>query len=334
MLNHRMVIDRPGGPEQLHLRAEPLPVPLPHEARVRVLAAGVAYGDIMLRKGAPGYPPFPVTPGYDLVGEVEAVGRAVAHLRPGDRAAALPGTGGYAAYNCLPASELVPVPAGLKPAEVVSVLLNYTTAYQLLTKAAKLRAGQSVLIHGAAGGVGTAVLQLGKLLGIKVYGTASTGKQDLVRQAGGIPIDYTKTDFEQEIKRLTAGAGVDAVLDPVGGAQLFRSYRALSRTGTLVMFGASSATQGTGRPIWGLLTTLLRLGLLKALPNRRKVRLYTILAKANRPSVQADLSTMMQLLSEGKITPVIAAVLPLDQAREAHRLLEQTRPAGKIVLEP
>ena len=334
MLNHRIVLDRSGGLDQLNFREEPLPVPQPHEARVRVLASGVAYGDLMLRKGAPGYPPFPLTPGYDLVGEVDVVGSAVTHLHPGDRVAALPGIGGYAAYVCLPANELVPVPAGLRPADVVSVLLNYTTAYRLLTGAAKLHAGQSVLIHGAAGGVGTAVLQLGRYLGLTVYGTASTGKQAVVQQQGGIPIDYTKTDFVAEIKRLTAGAGVDAVLDPVGGSQLFRSYRALNRRGTLVMFGSSSATQGTGSPLWGILVTLLCLGLLKLVPDGKRVTMQTITAKDDKARLSADIARMMELLRAGNITPVVAAVLPLRQAREAQRLLEETRPVGKIVLEP
>lgn len=334
-INKRIVASQPGGPEQLQLQEEPLPLPQPDEVRVRVLAAGVAYGDVMLRQGkTPGGPPFPRTPGYDLVGEVDAVGSAVTTFQPGDRVAALPGIGSYTTYRCLPARDLVPVPATLKPAEVVSVLLNYTTAYQLLTRAAHLTAGQRVLIHGAAGGVGTAVLQLGRLLGLTVYGTASSGKQDVIRQAGGIPIDYTTTDFVAEIQRLTGGQGVDAVLDPIGGAHLMQSYQALGRKGTLVLFGAAAATQSTGNFMLGIVGTMLRVLLLKLRLDGRRVTIYTITDKANKVSVQADLARMVQWLSEGKISPVIAKVLPLSQAAEAQRLLEQTRPVGKIVLEP
>ena len=335
LTNPYIAASRPGGPEQLQLLDGPLPQPQPDEVRVRVLAAGVAYGDVMLRQGkTPGAPPFPRTPGYDLVGEVEAVGSAVTTFRPGDRVAALPGSGCYTTYRCLPARDLVPVPANLEPAEVVSVLLNYTTAYQLLTRAARLTAGQSVLVHGAAGGVGTAVLQVGRRLGLTVYGTASAGKQDVIRQAGGVPIDYTTTDFVAEIQRLTGGQGVAAVLDPIGGAHVTQSYQALGRKGTLVLFGAAAATQSTGSFVLGLLSTMLHLALLKLRPDGRRITIYTITNKANKASVQADLATMVQWLSEGKISPIIAKILPLRQAAEAQRLLEQTRPVGKIVLEP
>ncbi len=275
MMNKRIVAVRAGGPEQLQLLEEPLPVPQPGEVRLRVLAAGVAYGDTMFRQGkSPGAPPFPLTPGYDLVGEDDAVGSGVTGFRPGDRVAALPGLGSYTTYRGLPAASLIPVPANLKPAEAVSVVLNYTTAYQLLTKAAGLRAGQSVLIHGAAGGVGTAVLQVGQLLGLTVYGTASSGKQEVIRQAGGVPIDYTKTDYVAEIQRLTGGQGVAAVLDPIGGAHVTQSYRALGRKGTLVLFGAAAATQRTGSFVFGLLGTMWRLALLKLRPDGRRITIH------------------------------------------------------------
>lgn len=333
-LNPRIVIAQPGGPEQLRLREEPMPVPQAHEALVRVRACGVSYGDIIFQRGAlPGAPPFPLTPGYDLVGDVEAVGRAVTQVKPGDRVAALlPDLGSYATYVCVPAKELVAVPTQLPPAEAVSVLLNYITAYRMLTQAARLKAGQSVLIHGAAGGVGTAVLQLAQVLGIKAYGTASTGKQALVRAQGGIPIDYTKTDFVAEIQRLTGGAGVDAVLDGIGGPQLSRSYQALSRTGALVLFGVSSTLQG-GNPKLKMVATMLRFGWLKLRPGGQRVLTY-FPSKKDLESVQPDIALMLKLLSEGKIKPLIAQVFPLAHAAEAHQMLEDTRPVGKIVLEP
>lgn len=334
-LNQRIIIEKPGGPAQLRLWDEPMPVPQPHEALIRVRACGVAFGDTMYRRGAsPGAPPFPLTPGYDLVGDVEAVGSAVRLVRPGDRVAALPGLGSYTTYCCLPASELVPVPAPLSPTEAVSVVLNYATAYRLLTRAARLQAGQRVLIHGAAGGVGMAVLQVAKELGIQAYGTASTSKLGLVRAQGGIPIDYTKTDFVAEIQCLTGSTGVDAVLDPIAGPQLARSYRALNRTGTLVMFGISSTLQGPGSPLPKLLTTLLRLGLLKLRPGRRRVITSMLASKQDRLLALPDVARMLDWLAEGKIHPLIAQVLPLAQAAEAHRLLEETQPAGKIVLVP
>ena len=256
-MNKRIVVQKPGGTDALRLVEEPLPVPAARQVRVRVRAGGVAFGDILVRKGAAPGTSYPVTPGYDIVGEVDAVGTDVTRFKSGDMVAGLPVTGGYATYLCLPEAELVAVPAHLPPAEVVSVLLNYTTAYRLLTRAARLKAGDSVLIHGAAGGVGTAVLQLGKILGIRVYGTVSTAKMAVVEQQGGIPVDYTRTDFVAEIRRLT-GNGVDAVLDPIGGTNLSRSYDALNDRGALVLFGVSSSLEGGGNSTLKTIKTMLR----------------------------------------------------------------------------
>ncbi|GAA4492670.1 medium chain dehydrogenase/reductase family protein [Hymenobacter ginsengisoli] len=335
LLNHRIVIDQPGGPEQL--REEPVPVPQPHEALVRVRACGVAFGDIIYQRGAlPGGPPSPLTPGYDLVGDVIAVGAAVTRVKPGDRVAALPvpGQGGYTTYICLPAAELIHLPTHLAPTEAVGAMLNYATAYRMLTRDARLRAGQRVLIHGAAGGVGTAVLQLARVLGLTAYGTASTGKQALVRAQGGIAIDYTTTDFVAEIAGLTGGAGVDAVLDGIGGPQLTRSYQCLNQTGTLVLFGVSSTLEGGGSPKRKMAASMLRFGLLKLRPNRKRVTMSFPSSKADLQALRTDAEAMLQLLAEGKIKPLITHVLPLSQAAEAHRLLTETRPVGKIVLEP
>lgn len=333
ILNKRIVIKRPGGVEMLELIEGPIPQPKPNEVRIRVLACGVAFGDILFREGiSPGAPSFPFTPGYDITGQVEAVGDAVTQFRIGNRVAAFSGTGGYTTYICLPESQLIIVPDHLNPTDVVSVILNYTTGFQLLTKAAGLKAGNSVLMHGAAGGVGTAVLQLAKILGIKVYGTVSTSKMAIVEKEDGIPIDYTKTDFVEQIRLLTGGKGVDAVLDPIGGNHLFRSYKALNKRGRLVVFGASSAVKGDGNPKIRLMKSILPFLLLKLIPDSKSVITSTISSKTK--GLQKDMAAMVQLLNEGKIKPIIAKVFPLAQAAEAQRFLEQQKPVGKIILEP
>lgn len=332
-MNKRIVVEKPGGTDALKLIEEALPLPKPSEVRVRVRASGVAFGDIMLRKGAAPGTPYPVTPGYDIVGEVDAVGTDVTRFTIGDSVAGLPITGGYTTYICLPETELVSVPAHLPPAEVVSVLLNYTTAFRLLTKAANLKAGDSVLVHGAAGGVGTAVLQVGKALGIGVYGAVSTQKMAFVEQQDGIPIDYTRTDFVAEIRRLT-GNGVDAVLDPIGGANLSRSYDALNDRGTLVLFGVSSSLEGGGNPTLKTLKTMLRWLLLKLRFNNRRVVTSFISTTNKGPGVYEDMAMLIQLLDEGKIRPVVAQIFPLSEAGNAQVMLEQIRPIGKLVLAP
>ena len=332
-MNKRIVIGKPGGTDALRLIEEPLPTPKAGEVRVRVRACGVAFGDILLRRGAAPGTSYPVTPGYDIVGEVDTVGPDVTRFRIGDWVAGLPVTGGYTTYICLPETELVAVPAHLPPTEVVAVLLNYTTAFRLLTKAAKLKAGDSVLIHGAAGGIGTAVLQLGNVFGIRVYGTVSTAKMAVVEEQGGIPIDYTRTDFVAEIRRLT-GTGVDAVLDPIGGANISRSYNALNERGTLVLFGVSSSLEGDGNPTVKTLKTMLRWLLLKLRFNARRVVTSFISPTNKGAGIYDDMAYLIQLLDEGKIKPVVAKTFPLAEAGVAQATLEREKPVGKLVLAP
>ncbi|MBC8155690.1 MAG: zinc-binding dehydrogenase [Bacteroidetes bacterium] len=332
-MNKRIVIKKTGGIDALELIEEPLPILKVAEVRVRVRASGVAFGDILLRKGAVPGTSYPVTPGYDIVGEVEAIGTAVTRFKTGDLVAGLPVTGGYTTFICLPETELVPVPAHLPPAKVVSVLLNYTTAFRLLTKAANLKAGNSVLVHGAAGGVGTAVLQVGKVLGIRVYGTVSTAKMAVVKQQGGIPVDHTRTDFVAEIRRLT-GEGVDAVLDPIGGTNLSRSYDALNERGTLVLFGVSSSLEGGGNPTVKTLKTMARWLFLKLRFDARRVVTSFISSTDKGVGIYDDMAMLIQLLDEGKIKPVIAKTFPLAEAGKAQAMLEQEKPVGKLVLIP
>lgn len=208
-------------------------------------------------------------------------------------------------------------------------MLNYTTALGILTRAARLKAGDTALIHGAAGGVGTAMLQVARLRGVKMYGTVSSGKMNLVRQLGGVPIDYTRTDFVQEFQTLEP-EGVTAVFDGVGGSQLNRSYSVLARNGTLVFFGASSAMSGNN-PVPALAGTLGRAGLLMICPGRRVVPFFR---RTPREQLRQDVAALLKLLEEGQIDPQIAQVLPLSQAALAQELLEGAKVVGKIILHP
>src|SRR5947209_16233220 len=233
----RIIITHPGGPEVLQVVEDDVVEPQPGMVRVKVLTAGVAFADVALRRGTyPKQASGPVTPGYDIVGVVDKIGADVTGFTPGQRVAALTGMGGYTEYICLPHTELVPVPDELDPAEAVSLVLNYVTAYQLLHRIAKVKPGERILIHGAAGGVGTALLQLGKLSNLEMYGTASSSKQALISALGGTPIDYQHEDFVERVQSLT-GDGVDVVFDAVGGENLERSYHTLRVGGRLVGYG-------------------------------------------------------------------------------------------------
>jgi NADPH2:quinone reductase len=343
MRHRRIVVTRYGGPDALRVVEEERPEPRESEARVRVLAAGVSLPDIMAREGVhPETPLPPFTPGWDLVGVVDRLGDGVSGVEPGQEVVALPIHGAYAEFVCLPQRELIPVPSGLDAAEAVSLVLNYITAYQMLHRSAKVESGQRVLIHGAAGGVGTALLQLGRLAGLEMYGTCSSQSAPAVSDLGGIPIDYRHQDFVKEIHRLT-GDGVDVVFDPIGGAHLWHSRKALRPGGRVVGYGLRSSLRGqgltSGRPgrrqrfrgtaLFGL---YIAGGWL--LPGRKRVVPYSIqtLKRLKPEFFRQDLIALLDLLRQGKIKPLIAQRFPLVEARQAQELLEKGGVTGKIVL--
>jgi NADPH2:quinone reductase len=308
-----------------------------------VLAAGVSLPDIMARQGVhPETPSLPFTPGWDLVGVVDRLGDGVTGIQPGQMVAALPIIGAYAEFVCLPQRELVPVPAALDPAEAVSLILNYVTAYQMLHRSAKVRAGQCVLIHGAAGGVGSALLQLGRVAGLKMYGTCSSRTAAAVSDLGGIPIDYQHQDFVTEIHRLT-GDGVDVVFDSIGGTHIWRSRKALRGGGRVVAYGLTGSLQGgrlaSGRS--GGRHRFRALAIFAAyiaaswlLPGRKRVVPYSIQTlKRLKPEVfHQDLIALFDFLEQQKIKPLIAQRFALAEARRAHELLGKGGITGKIVL--
>jgi NADPH:quinone reductase len=339
----RIIVTRYGGPDALRVVEEECPEPKNGEVRVRVLAAGVSLPDIMAREGVhPETPPVPFTPGWDLVGVVDRLGDGISGIEPGQIVAALPIHGAYAEFVCLPQRELVPVPSGLDAAEAVSLGLNYVTAYQMMHRSAKVKPGQRVLIHGAAGGVGTALLQLGRLAELEMYGTSSSRGASTVSDLGGIPIDYQHQDFVAEVRRLTS-EGVDVVFDHIGGTHLWHSRKALRPGGTVVGYGLISSIRGEGLPsgrpgrrqrfrgaaIFGL---YIAGGWL--LPGRKRVVPYSIQTlKRWRPDLfRQDWIALLDLLQQKKIKPLIAQRFPLAEARHAQELLGKGGVIGKIVL--
>jgi NADPH:quinone reductase-like Zn-dependent oxidoreductase len=330
-----IIIPRFGGPENLSLLEDDLPESRANEVRVRVLAAGVSAADISVREGVhpesmSRRPPF--TLGWDVVGVVDKLGDKVSTWQTGQLVAALPIVGGYAEYIILPSDELVPVPSGVDHAEAVSLVLNYTTAYQMLHRCAEIKSGETILIYGAAGGVGTALLQLGKLANLKkMYGTASYEKHELVSSLGGIPIDYKSVDLFQEIMKLTSHddegeRGVDVVFDGFGTKSLKSSYELLRSGGRLVAYGGSFSPIDIGNYMMMFTSNLI--------PDKRKFILYSIqMLKRLKPEwFQEDLILLLNLLKEGKIKPIVAARMHLNQAADAQELLANGSVKGKIVL--
>ncbi len=345
MRHTRIIVTHYGGPDALRMVEEERPEPKDGEVRVRVLAAGVALPDLLMREGVhPETLPLPFTPGWDLVGVVDRLGDGVSGIEPGQIIAALPISGAYAEFVCLPQRELVPAPAGLDAAEAVSLVLNYVTAYQMLHRSAKVRPGQRVLIHGAAGGVGSALLQLGRLAGLEMYGACSSRGASVVSDLGGIPIDYQHQEFVNEIHRLTS-EGVDVVFDGIGGTHMWRSRKALRPGGTVVAYGLTSSLRGgrlaSGRSghrhrFHGIAIFGLYIAGGWLLPGRKRVVPYSIQwLKRLKPALfRQDLIALFDLLQQKRIKPLIAERFPLAEARRAHELLGKGGVAGKIVLVP
>jgi len=328
----RIVVADHGSVDVLKTVEEAIPEPRPGQVRVKVLAAGVGYADIMAQHGGyPLAPKVPFTPGYDFVGVIDAFGSDAAGLEKGQYVAALnPEFGCYSEYVCVPPELLLPVPEELDPVEVVSLLLNYLTAHCILHKKAQVRSGETVLIHAAAGGVGTALLQLGTLLDLKMYGTASATKHPTVRDYGGIPIDYKSRDFLEYIRNEVPD-GVDAAFDPIGGPNLRRSYKAVRKGGRLVSYGFAGDS-------FGGLTTMafgvLQMVALNCWPDGKRVSLCATPGEVKKDNgwYRETLGELISMLASRQIEPVIGARVPLVEVKRAHEMIEQGAVAGKVVL--
>ena len=339
----RIVVTHYGGPDELQVVEEECPEPKKGEVRVKVQAAGVSLPDVMMREGIhPETPRVPFTPGWDVVGVVDKLGDGVSGIDLGQQVAALPIFGAYTELICLPQRLLVPLPSGLDAAEAVSLVLNYITAYQMLHRSAKVKPGQRILIHGAAGGVGTALLQLGRLAGLEMYGTCSSRDMSTVSNFGATPIDYEHQDFVKEIHRLT-NDGVDAVFEGIGGTHTWLSRKALRRGGRVIAFGLTGSLRG-GRSTLGGAGHRQRyraisifawyIFLSRILPGRKRVVLYSIqwLMRLKPAFFRQDLTALFELLKQRKIKPLIAQRFPLTEAKQAHELLGKGGVTGKIVL--
>lgn len=333
MSYQRVMITKFGGPDVLKIVEEAdLPEPKAGEVRVKVLVTSAAFTDVMIRKGQ--YPEVkdkpPFSPGYDLVGVVDKRGQGANRFQVGQKVADLTVIGAYSEFVCLPENQLTPVPDNVDPAEAVSLILSYVTAYQMLHRIAGIEENQSMLIHGAGGAVGTAMLQLGKLVDLKMFGTASKSKHPLVAQLGATPIDYRNENWPEHIRKGT-DKGVDAAFDPIGGLSFKKSFNILKSNGILVAYGFYNAVMGRGGNIP---LDFMRLKLWNILPNGRSTVFYSIgaLRKRNPHWFSEDLQTLFGLLAEGRIKPIISKKMPFTEAKQAHEILENAGVQGKIVL--
>lgn len=321
-----VVVTKRGGPENLQVVEKALREPSPGEARIKVLAAPVCSPDITARYGQTPFalkPPF--TPGYAVIGDVDAVGTGVTDVAVGERVAALTAYGGYSEYLYWKAEQLIPAPESLDPAEAVPLILNYIVAFHVMHRWAHVEAGQKVLIIGASGGIGTAFLQLGKLAGLKMYGLASKSKQAILEEYGAIPIDYRTRDFVAVLREAEPG-GLDAVFDGMAGEYFTRGFSALKPGGVLVGYANPMSYAG-------MLKLFGRVAYYHLMPNGRSAKLYsTGVSRFNRKIFLEDWAVLFDLMEKGKIKPIIAEKFPLLEARQANELLESGQVIGNLVL--
>jgi NADPH:quinone reductase-like Zn-dependent oxidoreductase len=333
-------------PSGLRVVQRELPAPAAGQALVRVESTAVSFAESAMRRGRYyGQPAFPFVPGYDLVGVVEAVGPGVDRALIGRRFAALTKTGAWATAVLLPAADLVAVPDGVSADDAETVTVNGLTAYQMLHHVAKVRAGQTVLVLGVAGGVGTLLAQLARHAGARVIGTASPRHHEALRELGVEPVDYRDPDVAARVRELAPG-GVDAVFDHLGGASISVSYGLLNRTGTLVGYSIASKLDDRTPVLLSFLHVLTRLAFWNYLPTRKHASFFDVWSGAGKPDsakreafrarIHTDLTHVFGLLRDGVLTAKIAARYPLTEVAAAMELSESSgrTTLGKIVLVP
>jgi len=341
-----VVITEHGGPEVLQVQERPDPPVGPGEVRIAVKAAGINFADTMARVGL--YPEAPKPPsvvGYEVAGDVESVGDGVESVKEGDKVIAGTRFGGQASMVTVPENQVFPLPDGWSYEQGAAFPVNYTTSYVALVMMGGLREGDRVLIHAAAGGVGISATQIARSRKAEIFGTASASKHEAIREQGvQHAIDYRTQDFEQEIRRITGGEGVDVIMDATGPTNFRKDYRLLREGGRLIMYGLSEASAGTGRDMRKLFSSLARMPFatvpwwksLQLMSENKGIFGLNMLAWQDREGLDRVLDAINKELEEGTISidPVVAEAFSFERAGDAHRFIGERKNVGKVVLVP
>jgi NADPH:quinone reductase-like Zn-dependent oxidoreductase len=333
-----MVVRRYGPPENFELRDWPEPQVKAGECLVRVRAVGINFADLMQRMGVyPGTPKPPFIPGFEVAGTIERAPEGSA-LSKGQRVVAMTRFNAYVELAACAAEAVFPIPDRLSFEDAAAIPVNYLTAYHSMFEMGNLRAGDRVLIHGAAGGVGVAAVQLARTRGLETFGTAGPSKQDFLRKIGvDHPIDYSRADFVEEVRR-EAPRGIEMVLDPIGGDSWARSLRCLGTLGRLVVFGFSAAAGPSGKPsavrAAKAYFQMPRFSPLKLMEkNIAVIGVHLGRMEGREAVLRREMEELMRMYSSGAIQPVVGKTFPLEQAAAAHRYIHDRQNVGKVVLE-
>src|ERR1700761_1911454 len=329
------------GPDSLEVRETEDPEPGPGQVRIRVRAAGLCFAEVMAAQGLyPDAPKFPAVLGYEAAGVIDKVGDGVDERREGSHVVALAHYGAHSDVVCVPDSQAFTIPHGKPFTEAAAIPVNYLTAYHILFRTAAIRPGERVLVHMAAGGLGTAALQLCRTVdNVETFGTASAKKHEAIREEGCThPIDYHTTDYAKEIRRLTKGEGVDVVLDPLGGADSRKGLRLLRPGGRLIAYGFANMTNGTRRNPARLVRQLASMPILTPLQlmnaNKTVAGVHIGRLVGRMDLLTQELTEVLALWAAGTIAPCIDATYPFTQAADAHRRILSRGNIGKIILTP
>lgn len=333
-------IPKIGDPSVLELREAPDPDPAAGEVRVRVHATGINFADIMARMGLyPDRPPLPCVVGYEVGGVVETLGEGVTDFAVGDRVMAMIRFGGYSDVVIAPATQIVKFADSLSFEEAAAIPVQYLTAWNMLIRLGNLQEGERVLIHSAGGGVGLAAIQMAKWRGAEIFGTASAGKHQRLKERGVHHcIDYRSQDFEEEVKKLTKGEGVHLIIDAVGGESFSKSYRSLATMGRLFCFGASSFAPGKSRSILQALQGVIRMPRFKPMPLMDKNRGVFGVNMGHMWHIEKTLVGMLHEINarvaDGTFAPTVDKCFPFEEAAAAHSYIQDRKNFGKVLLVP
>ncbi len=340
-----LVLTGTGGPEVLQVQQRPDPAVGPGEVRIAVKAAGINFADTLARVGLyPDAPKRPCVLGYEVAGEVEAVGEGVSAHAVGDRVMAGTRFGGQAELVTVPEAQALALPERLSFEQGAAFPVNYGTAYAALVVMGGMQKGDRVLIHAAGGGVGISATQLARNAGVEIFGTASASKHDAIRVQGvSHAIDYRAEDFEAEVMRITAGEGVDLVIDALGPTSFRKDYRLLRAGGRLVMYGLSESSNAGARDLSATLLSLAKMPLatlpwwksLAVMNENKGVFGLNMLKWWDREgNLDRVTQPLMADLQDGRLEPIVAQTFTFEQAGEAHRFIAERRNIGKVVLVP
>ncbi len=333
----RVVITKAGGVSAITTQPMDRPKPEAGEVCIKVAYAGINFADLLMRMGF--YrprPPFPFTPGYEISGVIEALGEGVTGLQVGAKVVAAMRNGGQASFVVTPVDRVIPLPKGISLKEAASTPVTYMTAHHMLHHLGHVRPDEKVLIHGGAGGVGTAALQLCKWAGVEqVWATSSKPKHHIIKQYGARPIDRHNEDFEAIIKSETNGLGVDHILDPIGGAHLRRSLSCLAEGGRLYTYGMSAAAPTGKRSVLKALFALRKspkFDPLRLMTRNRAVFGVHMGTWSNEAVMHEQLDRIVEGIQSGHLKPIIDRVFEADDVREAHQYIHDAKNIGKVLL--